>query len=320
MVKIEYKLEMLFGIIGGALLILVGAIGSASTYLMIIEYAKTYANLSEDIATLLAQFFVTLATLGGITVIIGSILIGIGGKRLGSWLVGIGAGISLTSLLLKIYVLGPIIGELIKNNQFPAVFDLLGVEFGLLGAGVLLSFLATLTNYRWMLYSFVLSIVNIYIGVTADPVLIDMLISHLNLPASLYPYIYSLEMLVAYVGLLFLIIMLLVGAGYFGLSKTLSILAVIALIPSEMFMALRIVSLYNNITLLELSRFLIQTLSIIAILFFVVKAKPVHRKEKKAKKIEEEKKKEEKEEKEEVEEVEGETEKEEEKEKDEGSE
>ena len=196
-IKIEYKLEMLFGILGGLILFLVGAVGSARFYLTLIELGKEYIRLNEEVAKLLADFFITLASLGGITVIVGALLIGIGRRRIGGWLVGIGAGISLGTLLMKIYLLGPIIANLVKEARIAEALGLFGIEIGLVGLGVMLSFLSTLTNYRWMLYAFLLAMLNMYIGVTADPVIIELLISHFGLPKQARPYIYQLEALVA---------------------------------------------------------------------------------------------------------------------------
>ena len=46
----------------------------------------------------------------------------------------------------------------------------------------MLSFLSTLTNYRWMFYAFLLAMLNMYISVTTDPMIIELLISHFGLP------------------------------------------------------------------------------------------------------------------------------------------
>ncbi len=282
--KIQYKIEMTLGILGGLILFITGAVGSAQTYLLIIDMGKIYVRLSEELANLLANIFIALAIAGGLTVIVGAFFIGFGRRRIGSWLVGIGAGISLSTLLIKIYLLGPIIADLIRNGQFYDAAKIFGVELGLVGLGVVLSFFSTLTNYRWMIYTFILSILNLYIGVTANPELIDLLVSKLSIPESIQPYIYQLELLVAYVGLLFLIITFIVGANHFKISKFLAILAIISLMPSFVIMIITTASLLSSMTLLEELRVVLQTINIIAIGYFILKAKTVHEENKERKK------------------------------------
>lgn len=274
-IGIEYKVEMTLGVLGGTILFLVGAIGSAQSYLALIELGRTYI-LPENIAGLLANIFITLASLGGLTVIAGSIFIGIRRRKIGNWFVGMGAGISLSTLLIKIYLLGPVIANLIKEAKVAEALGIFGIEVGLVGLGVMLSFLSTLTNYRWMIYMFLLSILNMYIGVTTDPLIIELLVIKLKLSEQVLFYIYHLESLVTYIGLLYLVIMLIVGANNFRLSKLLALISLASLLPSEVLMVITTISLIQDLTLLENTRLIFHTINLIAIIFFVIKAKPVH--------------------------------------------
>ncbi len=272
--KLEYKLEMIFGLIGGLILLILGATGSAEFYLKLIEIGESYFGKSTATETLALSFKV-LASLGGITVMVGSLLIGYGRRRLGGWFIGIGAGISLSSLIIKIIVLGPTLQSYIQLGEYGKAVGLFGLEFGLLGLGVFLAFLAMLTNYRWMLYMFVMSMLAMFVGATGDLSLLEKLITALNLPVEYLSYLGYLESLLLYIGLVFLLTTLIVGANRFRVAKSIVILGLIGLLPAlfTIFMTL----VFSGSTTL----FLVRTVTVLVLLlgeiYFIFKATPVHK-------------------------------------------
>ena len=269
---VKYKLEMLFGIMGGVILLYAGYTGSAEFYLKLINFLKVYLGESSPYLDTAATAFKLIASGGGLSVIIGSVLIGLAWRRIGSWLVDIGAGISLSALLIKIYLLGPVIQEAVRNLEYVEALTIFGFEIGLLGTGVFLALLATLTNYRWMLYTFLLSILSMFIGATGDPSLIDSLITRLNIPPEYGPYLYQLEQLVLFIGLMYLIVMILVGGNNFWIAKSIVIIIVILMIPATISMVTSLVYFYGTLRTMELVRILIQLVDVTGSIFFIIKA------------------------------------------------
>jgi hypothetical protein len=271
-VLVKYKLEMLFGILGGVILLYTGYSGSAEFYIRLIEFLKGYFGESSPYLDTVAATFKLIASAGGLSVIGGSVLIGIAMRRIGTWLVDIGAGISLSALLIKIYLLGPVIQEAVRNLEYIKAITIFGFELGLLGAGVFLSFLATLTNYRWMLYTFLLSILSMFIGATGDPSLIDSLINKLNIPPEYGPYLYQLEQLILFIGLMYLIVMILVGGNNFWIAKSIVIIIVILMIPATISMVSSLIYLYGTLKTMEIVRITIQLVDVLGSVFFIIKA------------------------------------------------
>lgn len=263
---------MTLGFIGGAILVITGAVGSAQFYILLIQTAKTYLGSNTILLNFLELFFIILASLGGITVIIGSILIGIGRRRIGGWLIGIGAGISLSTLLLKIVLLGPYIQELVKTQKFIEAITLFGFEIGLMGLGVFLSFLAMLTNYKWMTFMFLLSILAMFIGATGDVSLLEQLLIRLKLPPEYLSYLHYLETLLLYIGLVFLLTTLIVGAGRFFTAKIIVLLGLISLIP-VIITTTTTIALVNT-PLLGIIRTLTTYILMAGEIIFILKARP----------------------------------------------
>lgn len=273
-IKVEYRIEMILGMIGGVILIITGAIGSARFYVLLIQTAERYLGLSATRLKIFEFFFRTLAGLGGVTVIVGSIMIGLGHRRIGGWFIGIGAGISLSTLLVKIVLLGPFLQELVKSQKFVEAITLFGFEIGLTGLGVFLSFLSMLTNYNWMLFLFILSILAMFIGATGDVSLLEKLLVELNLPPDYLIYLNYIETLLLYIGLVFLITTLVVGAGRFFIAKIIVLLGLISLLPAVITITTTLAII--NAQLLELTRTVATYLLLIGEIIFIIKAKPAH--------------------------------------------
>ncbi|MEX0568126.1 MAG: hypothetical protein Q6363_003075, partial [Candidatus Njordarchaeota archaeon] len=104
----KYRTQLMFGLIGGLILFIVGAVGSVGFYEIVINAIMQMDLVPEEYAHIILNVLYILATGGGLTVIAGSLIL-VKVRRLGNWLIGIGAGISLISLLIRIFFLGPII-------------------------------------------------------------------------------------------------------------------------------------------------------------------------------------------------------------------
>lgn len=230
-----YRTQVIFGVVGGIILILVGAIGSAGFYEFIINYAIKLNYLPREYGALILNILIYLATGGGLTVIAGSLIIP-KIRKLGNWLIGIGAGISLVSLLIRIFFLGPIIQNYVSlayrdiNNLFTA-FRILGIEIGLIGLGVILSFMATFETYRWTIIIGAMSFFSMFAGLSSDPRIFEYIREALGIPEQ-YWIFNALIMFLLYVGAVLLVISLLAGAGYIRLSKIVVVICLIATIFS----------------------------------------------------------------------------------------
>ena len=100
--KIDNKLSVILGIIGGSLLITAGIIGSIGFYGTLIELVTPYVPADGlvfiEIALKVLNY---LASLGGIAVIAGAILLGMDRERLGKIIIGIGMGTGLISFIIE---------------------------------------------------------------------------------------------------------------------------------------------------------------------------------------------------------------------------
>ncbi len=237
-VKVEapprYRIQVIMGIIGGIILFIVGAVGSAGFYEVATDYAISMGIIPAEYGGLFMSFLKLLALGGGLTVIVGSLMIP-KIRGLGNWLIGIGAGISLISVLTKVFLLGPVIQQYVSQsyNNVSYLFEalrLLGVEIGVMGLGVLLSFMATFERYRWTIVIGIMSFCSMLAGLSADPKIFEYIRSLLGIPPEYGIYVEYLVRFLMYIGAVLLVIALLAGAGYIGLSKSVIIICMIATI------------------------------------------------------------------------------------------
>ena len=99
----SYKVGAALAIIAGLLLISANAIGSAGIIGLALEYMiNFFSGPISDILSHVLQLLNIIASLGGIAVIGGGILIYIGRLGLGKFIIGLGAGIGLIAYLIAI--------------------------------------------------------------------------------------------------------------------------------------------------------------------------------------------------------------------------
>jgi len=117
--KKKYKMQFYFSIAGGIILFLVGAVGSAAFYESLLRYGIEFGYFPEEYAELVILILKTLAILGGITVIIGGLIYGfLANKSLGNFFVSVGAGISISILIIRLINLGPLLREYFWSQQY----------------------------------------------------------------------------------------------------------------------------------------------------------------------------------------------------------
>ncbi|NIQ07211.1 MAG: hypothetical protein GWO20_16225 [Candidatus Korarchaeota archaeon] len=228
--KPTYITQTILGIIGGILLVITTATGAAVGLTEAVDYLIEQNILSPDVGNMILRAITFLVMGGGFTVIVGSLLLNTKLRSIGTFLIDIGAGVSLFSLILRIVAFGPTIQTLYEEfiasgNAAPLVeaFQILGFEIGLVGLGVLLAFLATFIELKWPALLSFSSILAILAGITADPTPIRRILNTFNLSqAYVSPFIRVLR----FYGVFLLIVALLYGMGWKLLSKILLLLGI----------------------------------------------------------------------------------------------
>ncbi|MFX1321032.1 MAG: hypothetical protein ACFFAQ_05235 [Promethearchaeota archaeon] len=130
---------ILLCIIGGILMIIGSVIGSVAFFETLFSYIE--ADVGEDVAkivSLVIQILAYIALGGGISVIIGSIIVAMDHYRLGKFIIGIGAGMGLISLLIFLItgiIEGSILEELdqIVSETIHGSYGFLGVILTIIG-------------------------------------------------------------------------------------------------------------------------------------------------------------------------------------------
>ncbi|MFW9786951.1 MAG: hypothetical protein ACFFE2_11820 [Candidatus Thorarchaeota archaeon] len=95
-------LAVALALIGGFLLFQVSWVGSISFIGDIAIYAAMNFPAAADMITLVLTILLYIASLGGIAVIIGGILIGMARIGTGKFVIGIGAGVGLIGLIIML--------------------------------------------------------------------------------------------------------------------------------------------------------------------------------------------------------------------------
>ncbi len=93
-------LSVALALIGGFLLFQVSWVGSIGFIADITAYAVLYFPAVAEIITLVLTILLYIATLGGIAVIIGGILIAMDRVGTGKFVIGLGAGVGLFGLII----------------------------------------------------------------------------------------------------------------------------------------------------------------------------------------------------------------------------
>jgi len=97
------KTAMLIAIVAGILLLIEGVSGLA-TWQTIRDFVIKYIEPGNEIAQIVFAILIFIASLGGISVILGGLLIGKNNVRTGKFLIMLGAGIGLIGLIVSIII------------------------------------------------------------------------------------------------------------------------------------------------------------------------------------------------------------------------
>ena len=98
---VSSKVAALFAYIGGTLLLVAGATGSVGLLGTVIEYIiDALGGAAADVLLILLQTLHFVADLGGASVVIGGSFILNDRKRIGRFLIGLGAGVGLIGFLI----------------------------------------------------------------------------------------------------------------------------------------------------------------------------------------------------------------------------
>lgn len=134
----ENKKWVLLCIIGGALMILAGTIGSVGFYRTLFNQFSIWLPQTAQVLSIILQIFSWIALGGGVSVVIGAIICGRGNLALGKFIIGLGAGMGLIGLIIFL-IAGIISGNLVSDLN--AIYtDILNGSYGFVG--VLLTILA----------------------------------------------------------------------------------------------------------------------------------------------------------------------------------
>ncbi|MHA1490172.1 MAG: hypothetical protein ACTSRI_11030 [Promethearchaeota archaeon] len=135
----ENKKWMIVCLIGGILMIISSVVGSVSFFALIFGILTNYVG--ADVAVILSivlQIFGYIAMGGGISVLIGTLLIMIDQYKVGKFIIGLGAGMGLISLI--IFLITSILSGALINDITGLVVGIINGSYGF--AGVLLTILA----------------------------------------------------------------------------------------------------------------------------------------------------------------------------------
>jgi hypothetical protein len=96
------KVPVALALIGGFLLFQSGWVGSIGFIDDVAAYAIMYFPTMAELMTLILTILIYIATLGGIAVIIGGILIVLSRESTGKFVIGLGAGVGLFGLIIML--------------------------------------------------------------------------------------------------------------------------------------------------------------------------------------------------------------------------
>lgn len=123
---------ILLCIIGGILMIIGSVIGSITFFETLFDLIE--ADVGEDVAkivSLVIQILGYIAMAGGISVIVGSLIVAMDHYRLGKFIIGIGAGMGLISLLIFL-ITGLVEGSILEELD-QIVTETIHGSYGFLG-------------------------------------------------------------------------------------------------------------------------------------------------------------------------------------------
>jgi hypothetical protein len=123
-------------IIAGVIAIISGLVGSAGFYAAVFAVAADLAPASAVVLGWVLLVLDFLASLGGITVIIGGLFILAYKIGLGKWLIGIGVGMSLVGIIITIVIAA------VGGAAIAAILGLVAVIITLKGLAIVLAIIA----------------------------------------------------------------------------------------------------------------------------------------------------------------------------------
>jgi hypothetical protein len=128
----ENKKWIFLCIIGGILMIISSVVGSISFFELV--FSEISAEVGEDAANILSiilQILAYIAMGGGISVIIGALIVAMNHYRLGKFIIGLGAGMGLISLI--IFLITTIVNGSIVQEFIGIVSEIGHGGYGFLG-------------------------------------------------------------------------------------------------------------------------------------------------------------------------------------------
>ena len=128
----ENKKWILICIIGGILIIISSIVGSITFFETLFSLIE--ADVGEDVAkivSLVIQILGYIAVGGGISVIIGALIVAMDHYRLGKFLISLGAGMGLISLII-VFVTGIFEGSVVEDVE-GIISEIIHGSYGFLG-------------------------------------------------------------------------------------------------------------------------------------------------------------------------------------------
>jgi hypothetical protein len=123
------KIPFILCLIGGALMIYAGVVGSIGFWDNLITYAATIAPGYEDIMLWILVILQNVASFGGIAVIIGGYLITTDRVGTGKFIIGISAGMGIFGLIMLVYNMYMAMGM----AAFSEIYNLISTTAAILG-------------------------------------------------------------------------------------------------------------------------------------------------------------------------------------------
>ena len=127
----ENKKWIIICIIGGILMFLGGVVGSVGFFATIFNYLSTWVPQLAPILSAILNIFSAIAAGGGISVIIGAIIVARGSYGSGKFIIGLGAGMGLIGLI--IFLITSAVGGTIASEMEGIISGILNGSYGFVG-------------------------------------------------------------------------------------------------------------------------------------------------------------------------------------------
>lgn len=133
----ENKKWMILCVIGGILMIISSTVGGISFFVRISGILTDIEPQLAPILNIILQIFNYIALGGGVSVIIGTVIVALDHYGIGKFIIGLGAGMGLIGLILHI-IMG-IIGGTLTNELMTIVLNLISLTGGFGFVGIILT-------------------------------------------------------------------------------------------------------------------------------------------------------------------------------------